>query len=266
KGVFLTSFLCVIGKEHTIMSQDYQDKEMNLVGHLAELRNRLIVTGVIFVLFFILGFVFIKEIYSFFENDIDFQLTITSPGDIIWIYITMAAIIGLIGTLPVLSLQLWLFIKPALSKTERRISLSYVPAVFILFIIGLVFGYILFIKLILPFLLSLNDGMFNELFTVEKYFRFLFRITLPFALLFEIPIIVMFLTSLGIVSPSFLRKMRKYAYFVLLIVGAVVTPPDILLQLVVAVPLFILYEISIFLSSFVEKKKVKRHQEFMNEE
>lgn len=248
------------------MSQDYQDKEMNLVGHLAELRNRLIVTGVFFVLFFIIGFVFIKEIYGFFESDIDFKLTVTSPGDIIWIYITMAAIIGLIGTLPVLSLQLWLFIKPALSKTERRISLSYVPAVFILFILGLVFGYILFIKLILPFLLSLNDGMFNELFTVEKYFRFLFRITIPFALIFEIPIIMMFLTSLGIVSPDFLRKMRKYAYFILLIVGAVVTPPDIFLQLVVAVPLFILYEISIFLSSVVEKKKIKRHQEFMNEE
>src|SRR5699024_11986675 len=105
-------------------------------------------------------------------------------------------------------------------------------------------------------LLSLNDGMFNELFTVEKYLIFLFRITLPFVLLFEIPIIVMFLTSLGIVSPSFLRKMRKYAYYVLLIVGAVVIPPDILLQLVVAVPLFILYEISIFLSSFVDRKSV----------
>src|SRR5699024_4292114 len=100
------------------MSQDYQDKEMNLVGHLAELRNRLIVTGVFFVLFFIIGFVFIKYIYCFFEIYIDFTLTFSSLGYIIWIYNTMAAIIGLIETLSVLSLQLWLFIKPALSKTE----------------------------------------------------------------------------------------------------------------------------------------------------
>src|SRR5699024_1043330 len=108
-----------------------------------------------------------------------------------------------------------------------KISLSYIPAVFLLFITGLVFGYLAFINLILPFLLSLNDGMFNELFTVDKYFRFMFRLTIPFALIFEIPIIVMFLTSIGILTPQFLRKVRKYAYFIMLIVGGLITPPDI---------------------------------------
>jgi len=245
------------------VSESVKEKEMNLVGHLSELRNRIIVTGLFFVVFFIVGFIYIEEIYGFFERDIDFQLTVTSPGDIIWIYITMAGIIGVVGTLPILCLQLWLFIKPALSKKERKISLSYIPAVFLLFLLGLMFGYVIFIKLILPFLLSLNDGMFNELFTVEKYFRFLLRITIPFALLFEIPIIIMFLTSLGIVSPSFLKKMRKYAYFILLIVGALITPPDIFLQLIVAVPLFILYEISIYLSTLVERGKKRRHKEYM---
>ena len=247
------------------MSNTQTEKEMNLVGHLSELRNRIIVTGLFFILFFILGFIYIKDIYGFFENDIGFQLTITSPGDIIRIYITIAGIIGIVGTLPILCLQLWLFIKPALSKTERKVSLSYIPAVFFLFLIGLVFGYFMFIKLILPFLLSMNDGTFNELFTVDKYFRFLFQITIPFALLFEIPVIIMFLTSLGILSPQFLRKMRKYAYFILLIVGAFVTPPDIFLQLAVAIPLFILYEVSIYLSSLVHRRKKRRHKEFMEE-
>lgn len=242
-----------------------QEKEMNIVGHLSELRNRLIVTGIFFIAFFIIGFIFIKDIYNFFENDIDFKLTVTSPGDIIWIYFTIAGLIAIVATLPILSLQIWLFIKPGLTKTERRASLSYIPAIFLLFVFGLVFGYIMFIKLILPFLLSLNDGMFNELFTVEKYFRFLLRVTLPFAILFELPIIIMFLTSLGIITPHFLRKMRKYAYFILLIVGALVTPPDVILQLVVAIPLFLLYEISIFLSSFVYRKKIRRHMEYMNE-
>lgn len=242
-----------------------QEKEMNIVGHLSELRNRLIVTGIFFIVFFIIGFIFIKDIYNFFENDIDFKLTVTSPGDIIWIYFTIAGLIAIVATLPILSLQIWLFIKPGLTKTERRASLSYIPAIFLLFVFGLVFGYIMFIKLILPFLLSLNDGMFNELFTVEKYFRFLLRVTLPFAILFELPIIIMFLTSLGIITPHFLRKMRKYAYFILLIVGALVTPPDVILQLVVAIPLFLLYEISIFLSSFVYRKKIRRHMEYMNE-
>src|SRR5690625_5771508 len=105
--------------------------------------------------------------------------------------------------------------------------------------------------------------MFNELFTVEMYFRFMLRVTLPFAILFEIPIIAMFLTSLGILTPTFMRKTRKYAYFILLIVGAFVTPPDIVLQLVVAIPLFILYEISIYLSTIVYRKKRQRHIEYM---
>src|SRR5690625_207951 len=107
--------------------------------------------------------------------------------------------------------------------------------------------------------------MFNDLFTLEKYVRFIFRITIPFALIFEIPIIMMFLTSLGIITPDFLRKMRKYAYFILLIVGAVVTPPDVILQLAVAIPLFILYEISIYLSQIVHRKKIAKHLEYMDE-
>ncbi len=245
------------------MSNPNTDKEMNIVGHLSELRNRLLITGVCFIGFFILAFIYVKDIYYFFENDIDFKLTVTSPGDIIWIYFTIAGLIALVATLPVLSLQLWLFIKPGLTKPERKVSLSYIPAVFLLFVLGLVFGYLMFIKLILPFLLSLNDGMFNELFTVEKYFRFLMTVTIPFAVLFEIPIILMFLTSLGIVTPQFLKKTRKYAYFILLIVGALVTPPDIVLQLAVAIPLFILYEISIYLTSIVYRKKQQRHIEYM---
>lgn len=240
------------------MSKAQNEKEMNFVGHLSELRNRLIITGIFFILFFIVGFIFVEEIYFYFEKDLEFQLTITSPGDIIWVYFTIAGIIAFVCSLPVLSLQLWLFIKPGLTKSERRVSLSYIPAVFILFVIGLIFGYFMFIKLILPFLLSLNRDMFNELFTVERYFRFMLQLIIPFALLFEIPIIIMFLTSLSIITPQFLRKMRKYAYFILLIVGALVTPPDIILQLAVAIPLFVLYEISIYLSSIVYKKKLKR--------
>ncbi len=240
-----------------------EEIEMNLVGHLTELRNRIIVTLIFFVIFFIIGFIYIKDIYGFFEADIDFKLTVTGIADIIWIYISMAGILAIVGTLPILSLQIWLFIKPGLKKQERRASLSYVPAVFLLFVFGLVFGYLLFTNLIVPFLLSLNDGLFNELFTVDKYFKFMFKVTIPFALLFEIPIVTMFLTSLGILNPVFLRKSRKYAYLILLVLSALITPPDVFLQLIVAVPLFILYEISIYLSALVERRKKRRHKEYM---
>jgi len=242
-------------------TQMNEEKEMNLVGHLSELRNRLILTAIIFIAFFIVAFIYVKNIYHFFVKDLTFQLNITSPADIIWVYFTMAGIVALSFTLPVLATQVWLFIKPALTPSERKASLPYIPAVFLLFAGGLLFGYIIFSKLILPFLLSLNNGMFNELFTVDKYFRFMFHLVLPFALFFEIPIVSMFLTSLGIVTPDFLRKIRKYAYFILVIVGAALTPPDFFLQLVVAIPLIILYEASISFSSIVYRRKLKKQKE-----
>src|SRR5699024_6878730 len=116
--------------------------------HLAELRNRLIVTGIWFAVFFVIGFIYIKDIYFFFEGDLDFKLTVTSPGDIIWIYFMIATIIAIIATLPMLALQIWLFIRPGLTKKERRASIGYVPAIFILFVFGFAFGYMMFIKLI----------------------------------------------------------------------------------------------------------------------
>lgn len=243
--------------------QSAEEKEMNVTGHLSELRNRLIVTALFFLAFFILGFVYIKDIYHFFEQDIPFTLAVTSPGEIIWIYFTLAGVIALVGTVPVFSLQLWLFIKPGLTSKERKASLMYIPVIFILFIGGLVFGYFMFVKLILPFLLSLNDGMFTEIFTVDNYFRFVFRVSLPFAIFFEIPIMAMFLTQLGILTPEFMKKTRKYAYFIMVIVGAAVTPPDFVLQIVVAIPLIVIYEISIQLSSVVFRKKQKKHAAFM---
>lgn len=240
------------------------DKEMDVVEHLSELRNRLIVTAIFFIIFFFVGFIFVKDIFNFFASDIDIKLNITSPADTIWIYLTIAGITALVLTIPVLSLQLWLFIRPGLTPYERKISLSYVPAIFLLFVFGLSFGYFMFVKLILPFLLSLNDDMFNELFTVDRYFRFLFRVVLPFAFLFELPIIMMFLTSLGIVTPEFLQRTRKYAFFVILVIGALITPPDIILQLVVAIPLYLLYEVSIYLSKIVYRRKQKKQLELMN--
>ncbi|OZU90165.1 twin-arginine translocase subunit TatC [Virgibacillus indicus] len=243
-----------------------QEKEMNLTGHLSELRNRLIVTAVFFFLFFILGFIFVEDIYWFFVNDFDFKLTVISPGEIIWLHFTMAGLVAIAATIPILAFQVWSFIKPGLTPNERKASLAYIPAIFLLFLGGMVFGYFMFVKLIMPFLLSLNNGMFNEMFTVDKYFKFLLRITFPFALLFEIPMIAMFLTSLGILTPDFMRRTRKYAYLILIIIGTIVTPPDFILQIVVAIPLIILYEISIYLAAIVYRKKLRKHKEYMEQD
>ncbi|WP_019155877.1 twin-arginine translocase subunit TatC [Robertmurraya massiliosenegalensis] len=238
------------------------DKELNLVDHLDELRKRIIWSVFAFLVFFIIGFIYVKDIYEWFVRDLDVKLVVLGPSDIIWIYFMIGTIIAIAGTIPVLALQLWLFVKPALKPIERKISLSYIPALFILFIVGLCFGYFVIFPTIMNFLVELSGDMVVTNFTADKYFRFIMNTTLPFGFLFELPVVAMFLTSLGIVNPYVLQKMRKYAYFVLVVIAVVISPPDIMSDVLVTIPLLFLYEISVNLSKIVYKRKLKKEQEW----
>ncbi|WP_066193324.1 MULTISPECIES: twin-arginine translocase subunit TatC [Gracilibacillus] len=241
------------------------EKEMGYLDHFAELRNRLLWTAVVFIVFFIVGFYFESHIRAFFLQDIDINLHLMAPEEMLWIIIMIAFLVACTITLPFLCVQIWLFVKPGLTRHEQRTTVWYIPVIFLLFLGGLVFGYFIFIQLILPFVLSLNDGMFDTVFTVERYFRFMFRVVFPFAIFFEIPVITMFLTSLGMVTPKFLSKTRKYAYFILIIIGTMISPPEFITQIVVAIPLIVLYEISIMLSRMIYRRKERQRQAFMKE-
>lgn len=235
-----------------------EDKELNLVDHLEELRKRIIISALAFVAFFVVGFIYVVDIYKWFVKGLDVKLMVLGPSDIVWIYFMIATVIAIIGTIPVLATQIWLFVRPALKPAERKITVTYVPALFLLFIFGLAFGYFVIFPMVLKFLVNLGGDMFVTNFTAERYFRFIMNMTLPFGVLFELPVVVMFLTSLGIINPFVLSKIRKYAYFVLIIVAVVITPPDFMSDFVVTLPLLLLYEISINLSKFVHKKRMKR--------
>ncbi|MEH7393127.1 twin-arginine translocase subunit TatC [Bacillus sp. JJ1474] len=239
-----------------------EDKELNLVEHLDELRKRLIITIAAFLVFFVAGFMYVEEIYHWFVRDLDVKLIVLGPSDIIWVYFMIASVVAIAATIPVLALQIWLFVKPALSPVERRISLSYIPALFILFIVGLCFGYFVIFPTVLGFLVDLGGQMLETNFTAEKYFRFIMNMTMPFGVLFELPVVVMFLTSLGILNPYALAKIRKYAYFILIVIAIVISPPDFMSDFLVAIPLLFLYEISINLSKIVYKRKLKKEQQW----
>jgi sec-independent protein translocase protein TatC len=242
------------------------DKELNLVDHLEELRKRIIISALAFIVFFIVGFIYVGDIYKWFVRDLEVKLMVLGPSDIIWIYFMLATIVAVAGTIPVLALQIWLFVKPALRPFERRITLSYIPALFFLFLIGLSFGYFVIFPMVLKFLVNMGADMFVTNFTAERYFSFIMNMTLPFGVLFELPVVVMFLTSLGIINPFVLARIRKYAYFVLIIIAILITPPDFMSDFVVTVPLLLLYEISINLSKFVYRKRLKKQQEEDQEE
>lgn len=233
-----------------------EDKELNLVEHLAELRKRIIICLLAFVIFFVVGFIYVNDIYKWFARGT--KLLVLGPSDIMWIYFMLATVVAVTGTIPVIALQIWLFVKPALTPIERKVTLTYIPILFFLFIIGLTFGYFVIFPMVYQFLVNIGQGMFAANFTAERYFSFLMNMTIPFGILFELPVAVMFLTSLGIINPFVLAKIRKYAYFVLVIVAVVLTPPDFMSDFVVTLPLLLLYEISINLSKFVYKKRLKR--------
>ncbi|ENQ3080664.1 twin-arginine translocase subunit TatC [Bacillus multifaciens] len=241
------------------------EKELHIVDHLEELRKRIIISAVAFIVFLIVGFTFAIDIYKWFTKGIDMKLSVLGPSDILWVYFMLATVIAIAGTIPVIAMQIWLFVRPALRPKERKITLTYVPALFFLFIMGLAFGYFIIFPMIFSFLLHLGQDMFIAQFTAEKYFQFLMNVTLPFGVLFELPVVVMFLTSLGILNPYVLSSIRKYAYFVLAVIAVVITPPDFISDFIVTIPLFVLYEISISLSKVVFRKKLKRQQKEENE-
>ncbi|HEY2421096.1 MAG TPA: twin-arginine translocase subunit TatC [Neobacillus sp.] len=238
-----------------------EDKELQLVDHLEELRKRIIISAIAFVIFFIIGFIYVSDIYKWFVRDLDVKLLVLGPSDIMWIYFMLATVVAVAATIPVIALQIWLFVRPALRPIERKITLTYVPMLFFLFLFGLAFGYFIIFPMILKFLINIGSDMFVTNFTADRYFSFIMNMTLPFGVLFELPVVVMFLTSLGIINPFVLSKIRKYAYFVLIIIAVVITPPDFMSDFVVTLPLLLLYEISINLSKFVYRKRLKKQQE-----
>ncbi|MFD3448395.1 twin-arginine translocase subunit TatC [Microbacteriaceae bacterium 4G12] len=231
---------------------------MSIIDHLSEVRKRIIVTLVVFLLFLIVGFVYVSDIYELLTKSLSFKLTVLGPGDVLWVYFSLAGVFAIACTLPVAVLQLWLFVRPALHPSERKATLLYIPALFLLFITGLSVGYFFVVPNIFHFLSLLGGDMFKEMYTVEKYFTFVFNLVVPFALFFDLPVIMMFLTRIGIVQPFYLQKMRRYAYFVLVIIACCISPPDFVSHISVSVPLILLYECSVFASIFVYKRKQKR--------
>jgi sec-independent protein translocase protein TatC len=236
------------------------EKELNIVEHLDELRKRIIITAVTFVIFLVVALCFIKNIYLFFLGNFHYKLLVLGPSDVIKVYFNLAGVVALAGTIPVAGWQLWLFVKPALKPFERKAALGYIPALFLLFISGLAFGYFFIFPNIMRFLIDLGSGIMQTSFTAEKYFSFLLNITLPFGIAFEMPLVMMFLTSLGIVNPYTVSRLRKYAYFILVIIASMISPPEFISHISVAIPLILIYEVSVLVSKVVYKRKLKRQE------
>ncbi|MFC0274968.1 twin-arginine translocase subunit TatC [Metabacillus herbersteinensis] len=233
-----------------------ENKDPYLIAHLEELRQRIIKALLAFIIFFVGAFIFVQDIYNWLIRDLDGKLAVLGPSDILWVYMIISGVFAIAATIPVAAYQTWRFIAPALTKDERKVTLSFIPGLFILFIIGICFGYFILFPIVLGFLMNISEGQFETMFTADKYFRFMIHLSLPFGFLFEMPLVVMFLTRLGILNPMRLAKMRKLSYFVLIVVSILITPPDFISDILVIVPLLLLYELSVSISKIVYKKRL----------
>lgn len=246
------------------------EKQLTIIEHIDELRKRLMVIVVFFVMALIGSFFIAKPLIHYLqytEEAKSLTLNAFNVTDPIVIYLKVIVIVAAILISPVLLYQLWSFVSPGLQETERKVTLSYIPFGFLLFLGGLSFSYFILFPYIMKFTMALSQELeITQTLGINQYFNFLIQITIPFGLIFQMPILMLFLTRLGIIEPAFLIRVRKFAFFILFVVAAVITPPDLFSHLFVTVPLFLLYEFSIIISRFGYRKYLKAEQQGQMEE
>ncbi|MEK3721511.1 twin-arginine translocase subunit TatC [Paenibacillus sp. FSL H8-0034] len=222
------------------------------VLHLAEIRKRLIIVGSWFIAALCVGLYLSPSILRYIKSQptaSGIEWNVFSFTDGLLIYMKCALLFALLFAVPIILHQLWGFVKPGLTEAEARSTLPYIPAAFVLFLAGAAFGYMVVFPMMLHFMKTMNVTIGAvETYGIDRYFSFLYEIVFPMAVAFEMPVVLMFLTKLGLLTPERLKMTRKYAYITLAIVGSCISPPDMISHLSVTVPLFLLFEISVFVS------------------
>lgn len=172
----------------------------------------------------------------------------------IWVSIWMGVVVGF----PYIIFEIWKFISPALYENERKMAIWFILSSSVLFFVGILFGYYVILPFSINFLAnySVSTQIVNQI-DIDSFIGIVKSTMLASGLVFEIPIIIYFMTSLGVVTPSFLKTYRKHAVIVVLIISAIITPPDVVSQIVVSIPMIVLYEVGIIISKIVYKNKNK---------
>ncbi|OAH52853.1 MULTISPECIES: twin-arginine translocase subunit TatC [Bacillaceae] len=236
----------------------------SLVEHLTDLRKQLIKSTVVFLFFFIIVFSSINFWFPYVTRG--HELIILGPLEVIKFYMSISLALSLGLSLPFVSHFLWQFVKPGLNEKESRFIGFYSPAMLLLFIAGVAFGYFVVNPLSYQFLISMGSLNFNVMVSAQEYIRFLLMSTVPLGLLFEMPIIALFLAAIGILTAETMRKVRKWSYLIIAVLSAAITPPDFISQLLVMFPMILLYEISIYIVTFIERRRAKsEHIHILNE-
>ncbi|MFB7157776.1 twin-arginine translocase subunit TatC [Lysinibacillus sp. NPDC056232] len=227
----------------------------SLLEHLTELRKQMIKGLIVFILFFIIVFSTINIWFPYVTRG--HSLIILGPLEVVKFYMTISTTLAFGLSMPFLVHFLWSFVKPGLKEEESRFLGLYAPVMLVLFLLGVAFGYFIVNPLSYSFLVSIGSTNFDVMVSANEYMHFLVMTTVPLGLLFELPIVALFLSSIGILTAESMKKIRGWSYIGMGVGSALITPPDFISQLLVLIPMIILYEISIYLVKRIERKQIE---------
>lgn len=230
-------------------------ESLSFFDHVEELRERLIKSLLSVALGAVVAYQYKDQFLSFLIQPVG-SLVFTSPADAFVVQFGLSLFAGFFLALPVVLYQTWKFVEVALKEGERKFIYFFGPLSLVLFIFGACFAYYAALPFSMKFLLSFSNEQLVPMITVKSYVSFVVTLVLAFGIVFEFPLVIMFLAKIGIATPEFLIQKRKQAIVLIFIVSAVVTPPDVITMWMMALPLLVLYEISILAAKAMYPRQV----------
>lgn len=227
---------------------------MTLVEHLAELRRRIMISILALAVGVVVGFSYSSPIVRFLMR-LPGELVYLYPGEAFFVHLEVALVLGVVLSSPVVLYQVISFVTPGLLPREKRVLHLGLPLALIMFAVGIVFAYQVVLPLAYRFFLGFSSDSLEPMISIGNYVSFVLRLVLPFGLVFQLPLIAMVLAGTGILSPGTMVRYRKYILLVIFIVAAVMTPPDVVSQTFMALPMVLLYEVSILLAKLIARRK-----------
>ncbi len=239
------------------------DDRMPLTGHLEELRRKLIISGVSWLVAFLACYAYAEQLFSLIADPVrkalpaGTSLVFIQATEPFFTYLKVSALAGLLISLPIIFWQLWSFIAPGLYQNEKRYVIPFVFASCLCFATGAFFGFRFVFPMAFKVLIEFGTGTgeLNAMLSMGSYLSLSSKLLLAFGLVFELPVVIFFLARMGVVDHTMLARNRKFALLAAFVVGAVLTPPDVFSQTALALPFVILYEIGILVARLFGKRR-----------
>ncbi len=248
-----------------IMGDDVETKNQSLVGHLTELRIRVVQCGYILIIATGICYGFSEKIFDFIRGPIapylpNGGLIYTGPLDKFMAHIKISFVCGIIISCPLWFYQIWKFIAPGLYAKERKYAVGITTAASILFLLGSSFAYFIVLPMAFKFLMHYGGDIDKPMISIDQYLGFFNQMCLMFGVAFEMPLVLIVMGMFGVVSHAFLKEKRRYAIMVLAVISAVITPPDLLSMVMMLIPMVLLYEIAVVFVGIFERKRIAAAQ------